>query len=166
MKKFFYSLLLLAVACITTTAFVSCEEEDEKVKTEAKDEYLCFRYWASNDVLDLADVTITGIRSLTCTNSATYKGIDGKESDLIEFSGKQASEASFIAKLTLKPNWKDVLAKKEKVDCYHAYGIGWTKGQGTLSPDNNMIGVTFSRARLGDKFEETVSTYIEQLSIK
>lgn len=72
MKKFFYSLLLLAAAGMTTMAFVSCEEKDETEKIEAKEDYLCFRYWASNDVLELADITTTGIGALNCTKDAAY----------------------------------------------------------------------------------------------
>ena len=165
MKKFFYSLLLLAAAGMTTMAFVSCEEKDETEKIEVKEDYLCFRYWASNDVLELADITTTGIGALNCTKDAVYMGINGKESNLVEFNGKQATEASFSVKLKLKSNWKELLAQKETVDCYCAYSTGSTKGQGTLDLGLNQKGATYSRARLGDKFEDTVSAYIEHLTV-
>lgn len=165
MKKFFYSVLLLAVAGMTSPIFVSCDEENESEKIVANDKYLCFKYWASNDVLYLADVNTTGIGSLSFTAPATYQGIEGKESNLVEFSGKQADDATFSVKLVLKSNWKELLAQKESVELYNAYGTGSTKGQGTLSLGLNMKGGTYSKARLGDKYEETVSAYIEKLGI-
>lgn len=164
MKKLFYGILLTAVACMTTTVLASCDENDESENVEINDRYLCMKYWVSNDLLDIADVTSTGLGTLTFTNAATYKGVNGKESNLVELSGKDAIDAAFTIKLTLKPNWKEILAQKETIECCRSYGMGTTKGQGVLNLGLNFKGGTFSRSRLGAEFEEEVAAYIETLN--
>ena len=167
MKKFFYSILLLAVAGMATTAFVSCEEDDVvEEKQDAKEDYLCIKYWVSNDLLDIADVTTTGIGALKFNTNATYSNCAGKECDLVELSGKQASEAAFTVKLTLKSNWQELLSKKETIECYESYGIGKTKGQDIVGLSASMSGATFGRDMLGDKYESTVSSYIERMGFE
>lgn len=165
MKKFLYGIMLLAVACMTATALVSCEENEETEKVDVKEQYLCFKYWLSNDLLDIVDITAEGIDTPVCTNAATYRSINGKESGLIELNGKDAASARFSIKLTLKPNWKEIIAEKETMDCYHAWGTGSVKGEGTVSLSSNIKGGSYSRKSAGAEFEDKVAGYIETLKV-
>lgn len=160
MKKFFaiFSIIAMAIAAVS---FVSCSNDDDEEKVPAKEEYLCFKYWLSNDVLDLVDVTTSGIGALTFSNAATYQGVEGKESNLVELTGNQAKDGKFSVKVTLKSNWKEIIATKEKCECYHAHATGNVKGSGTYKLDTNLKGVTYSRERAGEEFEDKVSTYIQ-----
>lgn len=65
----------------------------------------------------------------------------------IQHNGKQAADASFTVKLVLKSNWKELLSKKETIECYESYGIGKTKGQDIVGLSASLSGATFFCSR-------------------
>ena len=166
MKKYLYSMLLLAVAGMATTAFVSCEEKSEDVveqKVEPKEDYVGFKYWLTNDVLEIADVTTTGIGTLKFTTDVAIQGVAGKACDLVELKGQQAKDAAFTLKVTLKSNWKELISKKESI------AIGGKAICSNNSPSElESFGQTarvhiIDRETLGDQFESQVETYVNDL---
>ncbi len=164
MKKYLFGMLLLSVAGLATTAFVSCEEKSEDVveqKVEQpKEDYLGFKYWTTNDVLEVADVVTTGIGSLKFNTDATIDGAPGKVSDVVELTGQQAKDASFSVKFKMKSNWKELLGKKDVFKYGEGEGVTTTKIVGSAGFDINANTGTFMREDLGDKFEEKIESHI------
>ena len=165
MKKFFSIFYFAAVAIVTAVCFTSCSSDDKKDPILDED-YLCFQYWVTNDVLDIADVNATGV-NLSFGTEKTFtdpKGEShvGKLSQLVEFTGSKATNANFSITFTLKSNWKELLGKKDKFSCYHAHAVGNRKGSGA-NVGTNLIGGSLSRGSDRYDFEEAVSQQIANL---
>ncbi len=137
MKKILYSFLLFAVALVSTAALVSCggdDEEDDVPQTSQAS--LDFKVWMTEDLQKIADVKTTGISQLSCTKKATLEYYEngekqtseGYESQTIHFEGQQAEEAKFKVSVQLKPNWKELIGDKQKLDCRFAGRYIYTKG--------------------------------------
>ena len=132
MKKYFYTMLLLAVAGMTTTAFVSCEEKEdviEQPKVEPKEDYLGIVYWVTNDVLEVADVKVSGISSLKFNTDLSLEGCPGKICDVVELTGQQAKDADIKVTVELKSNWKELVNGKEKFNLGDVHLISNEKGK-------------------------------------
>lgn len=125
-------MLLLAVAGMTTTAFVSCEEKSEDVieqKVEPKEDYLGIVYWVTNDVLEVADVKVSGISSLKFNTALSLEGCPGKICDVVELTGQQAKDADIKVTVELKSNWKELVKGKEKFNLGDVHFINTEKGK-------------------------------------
>ena len=133
MKKFFHSLLLLAVASMTMTAFVSCETDDDdivKKEEEVKqEEYLALSYWISDDVLEIADVKVTGASAMKFSTSLKIDGCPGKVCDLVELTGQKAKDADIKVTVELKSNWKELIKGKEVFNLADYYLVSHDKNQ-------------------------------------
>lgn len=132
MKKYFYTMLLLAVAGMTTTTFVSCEEKEdviEQPKVEPKEDYLGIVYWVTNDVLEVADVKVSGISSLKFNTALSLEGCPGKICDVVELTGQQAKDADIKVTVELKSNWKELVKGKEKFNLGDVHFINTEKGK-------------------------------------
>ena len=139
MKKILYSFLLFAVALVSTAALVSCggDDEDDDVP-QTSQASLDFKIWMTEDLQKIADVKTTGISQLSCTKKATLEYYDayaekqtseGYESQTIHFEGQQADDAKFKVSVQLKPNWKELIGDKQKLDCRFAGRYIYTKGK-------------------------------------
>lgn len=124
-------MLLLAVAGMTTTAFVSCEEKEDVIeqKVEPKEDYLGIVYWVTNDVLEVADVKVSGISSLKFNTALSLEGCPGKICDLVELTGQQAKDADIKVTVELKSNWKELVKGKEKFNLGDVHFINTEKGK-------------------------------------
>ena len=158
MKKHFYTMLLLAVAGMTTTAFVSCEEKEDVIeqKVEPKEDYLGIVYWVTNDVLEVADVKVSGISSLKFNTALSLEGCPGKICDVVELTGQQAKDADIKVTVELKPNWKELIKGKEVFNLGDVDLISNEKGKTfdyknlnahiSVLDNNNHAGVTMEEA--------------------
>lgn len=163
MKKIFYSMLLLAVAGMMAMTFASCTEEKEEVyepKPDNTEHYFYLKYYLSNDVLELTDVTVTGL-DLKFTKDATFGEVPGKVAE-VELTGKEAESPKFTVNVTLKSNWKELLAKKERFDGQQSWGYSTIKGEELKIFKNS--GSSFKRSDVPDnaQFEEMVSACVER----
>lgn len=164
MKKFFYSMLLLAVAGMTAMTFVSCEEVNEEAPKpeEPKEGYFHFQYWISNDALELTDVTVTGIDGWKLDTDASFDNVPGKLAD-IEFTGQQGVNPKFSIKVTLKSNWKELLSKKEEFAGFQTWGSSFVKGEELYGFVPNWSGGSMSRENVDNAlFEEMVAACVER----
>lgn len=167
MKKYFFSMLLLAVAGMSATSFVSCVEEtieEAPKQEEAKQDYYHFQYFLSNDAIELTDITLTGISALDFKTNATFGGIPGKLADVV-FTGKEAEKPKFSIKLDLKSNWKELLSKKDEFRGFQTWGVSYTKGEDPHGFEDHGIGGSFDRETVTDnaKFEEFVSACVKNM---
>lgn len=165
MKKFLSVFSFAVMALVAAVSFTSCTNDD-KNDPILDENYLCFKYWVSNDVLDIADINVTGmnisfIGEQTFTDPNNVKHV-GKESQLVEFIGSKATNANFSISFTLKPNWQEILSKKETFDCYHSYGLGKKKGSGAVV-GTNLIGGSLKRGSDRYDFDESVPKHISNL---
>lgn len=171
MKKFFHFVLLLAVASMSMTAFVSCEKDDDEiVKKEEevkKEDYVAFKYWLSNDVLEVADVKVTGISDLKFNTNLELEGVKGKVCDLVELTGQQAKTADIKVSVELKSNWKELVKDKKEFNCAGIYVIVDEKGR-DISFENLKVNLHFfSRDDInGDHLEEGVEMTIPRLGFE
>lgn len=171
MKKFFYTMLLLAAAGMTMTAFVSCEEKDDDdivKKEEVKEEkYLAFKYWVTNDVLEVVDVKVSGISDLKFTEDLTLEGCPGKLCDLVELTGQQAEDADITVKLELKPNWKELVKDKKEFNCGNVHAF-ISKKDSEISFKNQKVNIAvFSRNDIaGDVLDQGVETTVPRLGFE
>lgn len=153
-------MLLLAVASMTMTAFVSCDEKNDDVielpKVEPKEDYLGIVYWVTNDVLEVADVKVSGISSLKFNTALSLEGCPGKICDLVELTGQQAKDADIKVTVELKPNWKELIKGKEVFNLGDIDLISNEKGKTfdyknlnahvSVLDNNNHAGVTMEAA--------------------
>lgn len=142
MKKFFSFIALAAIALFTTTALVSCGGDDDSSNpTPSSEDYLAFQYWLTDDVLEIADVTVSGLGDFKFSESMKYKDTDGKASNLVQFSGEKAKNAEFSITVTLKKNWKEILGDRETLNIGSAKGIATTKSSasGNLTLEGNVL---------------------------
>lgn len=146
MKKFFstFSLLVMAVASVS---FVSCSSDndvindiDPKVNPQQsrttpaaaaeENNYLALKFWASDDLLEIADVTFSGIvADYTFTNDfsiTTYTDwvIKGKSGSLVEAPTGKEGKITF----TLKENWEEIVKGKEALSLVSAMAQVHEKG--------------------------------------
>lgn len=170
MKKFFYTLLFLAVALASTTAFISCSKDSEdEPKNPAT---LSFQYWLSEDLLKIVDVKTTGIPPLSFTTKSQRelilitgkKVFDGYESQTVKLQGQQADDAKFSVELTLKPNWKEIIGDQKEVVCQIHYLLDVKRSDGSTTYDyNGPTGSTFNvdteEARLVDFLKRKAFSY-------
>lgn len=162
MKKFFYSLLFMAVAMMSAMSFVACGSDDD-MDSPSKEAYLKYVAWVSNDVLELADVVTEGV-NFSFTSPATYGGISGKEGT-VELSGKAASDANFTISFKLKSNWKEILATKDVVVIAYTSAQGDAKGS-TVALGTGVHDTQFNRKSTGDEYETKVSGYIGTIKFR
>lgn len=176
MKKYLYSFLLLAVALVSTAAFVSCGSDDDDAP-QASQASLDFRFWLSEDLQKIVDVKTTGdISSLSCTTPSIYEydiaGLakyseDGYQSQTIHFDGQQAENAKFTVSLQLKSNWKELIAGKEKLNCkygglYLYIKNGSTRTNVSQAPRGNTY--TVSKITADKAAEEAFAEAINRMS--
>ena len=166
MKKYFSVLYFIVIAIVTSFCFTSCSSDDKKDPIIEED-YLCFKYWVTSDVLDIADINVTGmtmsfIGEQTFTDQQGEKHV-GKESQLVEFTGSKAKNPNFSITFTLKSNWKELLSKKDTFSCYHCYGVGSKKGAGATI-GTNLQGSSYHRGSDRYDFDESVSKRVSSLS--
>lgn len=152
MKKFFYNLMIMAALIMTSTAMVSCIEEEDDVpggSKPSKEEYLAFAYWMSNDLAEIVDVTTTGLTSFTCNKATVVEfgkdKINGVSTGVIEFVGDKAKNAEFAINVKLKSNWKDLIKNKTELWIYSSQQTGNVKGS-SLSLNGNCFGSKFTVA--------------------
>ncbi len=145
MKKIFYSFLLFAVALVSTAALVSCggdDEEDDLPQTSQASLDLVF--WISEDLQKIADIKATGISTpLSFTNKYTLeavfsatgseKSFEGLASQSIRLEGDQAKNANIKVTFELKPNWKEIIAGQEEVNCRCSKRYTYKDENGTRS---------------------------------
>ncbi len=164
MKKFFYSLLFMAMAIVSAVSFVSCGGDDDDMEIPAKEAYLLYVCWVSNDILELADVVTDGV-NFSFNSTATYGDIAGKEGK-VELSGKAATDAKFTISFKLKSNWKEILANKDVAVCAYVSGQGNAKGEEVII-GNNVITASFNKKSIGEEeFEKKVSGYISSIEFR
>lgn len=147
MKKVFYSLLLFAVALMTTTAFLSCGSDDDEDAPKAAS--FDFSFIISEDLQKLTDVTVTtGFPQLSFTNKTTImhgsKTYPAYESQKVKLTGKDADNANFTITFKLKPNWEEILGDQPGVRFYYDYKYTHTKSTGeTKVSDHKPDGLDF-----------------------
>lgn len=142
MKKFFSFIALAAIALFTTTALVSCGGDDDSSNSGSSDEaYLAFQYWLTDDIFEIADVTISGLDNFKFSESMKYKDTDGKASNKVVLTGENAKNAEFSITITLKKNWKEILGDRETLNIGSAKGIATTKSSasGNLTLEGNVL---------------------------
>lgn len=124
MKKNLYTLLFMAVALFSATAFISCSKDDKDDEPKPQEEkYVAYQYWLSNDVLDIVDVEVTGISNIAFTQSVQVQDgkknkIDGKACRVIELTGDQVGNTKYTITLKMKENWKEILGTKTQIQAY------------------------------------------------
>ena len=133
MKKF-VSMFSLVMA-IASVSFVSCGNDDDVInaidpmekpqeqptRTAEENNYLALKFWASDDLLDIADVTYSGLvadysftEDMTVTTLADVV-INGKAGALVEAPNTGKDEKAKIT-FTLKDDWKQRVAGKDKIE--------------------------------------------------
>lgn len=169
MKKYFYTMLLLAVAGMTTTAFVSCEEKEDVIeqKVEPKEDYLGIVYWVTNDVLEVADVKVSGISSLKFNTALSLEGCPGKICDVVELTGQQAKDADIKVTVELKSNWKELVKGKEKFNLGDVHFINTEKGK-TVDYQNLKahISVLDNDDQAGTTIEQGIETLFSRMGFE
>lgn len=171
MKKYFYTMLLLAVAGMTTTAFVSCEEKSEDVieqpKVEPKEDYLGLVYWVTNDVLEVADIKVSGISALKFNTDLSLEGCPGKICDLVELTGQQAKDADIKVTFELKSNWKELIKGKEVFNLGDVYFISTEKDK-TIDYKslNAQISVLDNDNHAGTTIEQGIETLFSRMGFE
>lgn len=174
MKKILYSFLLFAVALVSTAALVSCGDDDDDAP-QTSQTTLDFKFWISEDLQKIVDVKTTGISPLSCTIPSIYDyevalvkySYDGYESQTIHFDGKQAEEAKFTVSLQLKPNWKELIGDKEKLNCRYGGLFLYTKNGSTrTNVSEGPKGLTFivSKITADKEGEEAFAEAINRMS--
>lgn len=129
MKKFF-SMLSLVMA-VASVSFVSCSSNDDDVlktidpqekpqatRTSEDSYYLALKFWASDDLLDIADVTCSGLvadytftEATSLTTLADFV-VNGKAGALVVAPKDNQAKITF----TLKEDWKQIIEGKEHID--------------------------------------------------
>ncbi len=169
MKKYLYGMLLLSVAGLATTTFVSCDEDKDEVveqKVEPKEEYLGFKYWMSNDLYDITDVTTTGIESLKFNTNLKLNDLAGKVCDMVELKGQQAKDAAFTVKLTLKSNWKEVVSQKETMTIGYCNGITHSATDGIAGFGHEVRSYYFSSMTVDDDLGKQLQAYLDDMGFE
>ena len=129
MKKFF-SMFSLVMA-FASVSFVSCSNDDDDVlktidpqekpqatRTTEDNYYLALKFWASDDLLEIADVTCSGLvadYSFTEASSLTTLAdfvVNGKAGALVAAPKDNQANITF----TLKEDWKKIIEGKEHID--------------------------------------------------
>lgn len=151
MKKFVYSLLFVVMAIVSVVSFVSCGSDDDD--DPVKEEYLMYKFWLSNDALELADVVASGI-NISFTTPATYGDISGKEAT-IELVGAATKTTSFTITLNPKSNWKEILASKDKATIAFGSGHGDVKGT-AINIGTSITSGSASKEKSGENYEAAV----------
>lgn len=143
MKKIFSFIALAAIALFTTTALVSCggDDDDSSNPSPSSEDYLAFQYWLTDDIFEIADVTISGLDNFKFSESIKYKDTDGKASNKVVLTGENAKNAEFSITVTLKKNWKEILGDRETLNIGSAKGIATTKSStsGNLTLEGNVL---------------------------
>lgn len=134
MKKNIYTLLFMAVALFSATAFISCSKDEKGDEPKPQEEkYVAYQYWLSNDVLDIVDIEATGISNIAFTQSTQVQDgkknkIDGKACRVIELTGDQVSKTNYSINIKMKENWKEILGTKTQIQSYRTYSKIEKKG--------------------------------------
>lgn len=163
-------MLLLAVAGMTTTAFVSCEEKEdviEQPKVEPKEDYLGLVYWVTNDVLEVADINVSGISALKFNTDLSLEGCPGKICDLVELTGQQAKDADIKVTFELKSNWKELIKGKEVFNLGDVYFISNEKDK-TIDYKslNAQISVLDNDSHTGTTIEQGIETLFSRVGFE
>ena len=161
MKKNIYTLLFMAVALFSATAFISCSKDEKGDEPKPQEEkYVAYQYWLSNDVLDIVDIEVTGISNIAFTQSMQLQNskknkIDGKACRVIELTGDQVDKTNFSIKVKMKENWKEILGTKTLIQSYR--GSGESTKKGNEIKWDNVSGGTFDLDVIGEeKFKEQI----------
>ncbi len=170
MKKIFCTLLFMAVALVSATAFLSCSKDSEdEPKNPAT---LSFQYWLSEDLLKIVNVKTTGIPPLSFTTKSQRElniGLekivfDGYESQTVKLQGKEADQAKISVEMTLKPNWREILGDQKEVECQIHYLLDVRRSDGSTiydyhGPTGSTFKVDTEEARLVDFLHRKAFSY-------
>ena len=164
-------MLLLAVAGVTMTTFVSCDEKDDDdiVKKEEvkKESYVAFKYWVTNDVLEVADVKVKGISDLKFNTALTLESCPGKVCDQVELIGQQATDADISVSVELKPNWKELVKDKKVFNCGNVHALTDEKGTDINFKNQKVNIVILDRDDVaGDHLEEGIEMLVPRLGFE
>lgn len=164
MKKFiiFASIFTLAFSAAT---FVSCSKDDDPVNdvdpTPQEEPYMAVQFWASNDLLEIADVTFSGVisnYSFTETKTVHEEYGEGKAGAAFEVTNiKPTDEVNIIFKL--KSNWKEIIGDRTKLTLISGRTYTITqKGQEFIYPTNPKSAGYRGSTNLDIKWLEDYST--------
>ena len=149
MKKF-VSMFSLVMA-LASVSFVSCSNDDDVIKTidpqekpqstrtSEEDHYLALKFWASDDLLEIADVTCSGLvadysftEAMSLTTLADFV-VNGKAGALVEAPAENEAKITF----TLKEDWRKRVEGKVEINLISAKAEVREKGgEAKFSPFN------------------------------
>lgn len=120
MKKFIILASIFTLA-FTAATFVSCSKDDDPANevdpTPKEEPYKAIQFWASNDLLEIADITVSGVvtnYSFTETKTVHKDYGEGKVGiALVVTDVKPEEEFQIVFKL--KSNWKEIIGDREKL---------------------------------------------------
>lgn len=155
MKKFFS--MFSIVMAIASVSFVSCNNDDDVLKTidpqstrtSAENDYLALKFWASDDLLDIAEVTYSGFLanysysdalSITSPSGIVLKGNAGA---LIEAPKETEGKITF----TLKDDWKQRIEGKEHINLASVMAQVKQKGGETNFASSNFRGLIVDKEK-------------------
>lgn len=165
MKKFFSLVSIIALA-VTAVSFVSCSKDDDDPvndvdPTPQEEPYRAVQFWASNDLLEIADVTFSGVisnYSFTETKTVLQEYGEGKAGAAFEVTNiKPTDEVNIIFKL--KSNWKEIIGDRTKLTLMSGRTFNiYAKGQTFVYPTNPKSAAYRGSANLDIKWLEDYST--------
>lgn len=120
MKKFFFLASIFTLA-FTAAMFTSCSKDNDPVNdvdpTPQEEPYKAIQFWASNDLLEIADITVSGVvtsYSFTETKTVHKDFGEGKVGIALDVTNVKPEE-EFQIVFKLKSNWEEIIGDRENL---------------------------------------------------
>lgn len=120
MKKIFFLASIFTLA-FTAAMFTSCSKDNDPVNdvdpTPQEEPYKAIQFWASNDLLEIADITVSGVvtsYSFTDTKTVHKDFGEGKVGIALDVTNVKPEE-EFQIVFKLKSNWEEIIGDREKL---------------------------------------------------
>lgn len=161
MKKIFFLASIFTLA-FTAAMFTSCSKDNDPVNdvdptptpTPQEEPYKAVQFWASDELLEIADVVCSGVISnYTFTESMTPNWAygKGKAGAAFEVTNINPDDEVIIA-FKLKSNWEEILGDRETITLASARTYTTTKkGDPFLYPTNSKSNNYNGRADINIK---------------
>ena len=166
MKKFIILASIFTLA-FTAATFVSCSKDDDPANevdpTPKEEPYKAIQFWASNDLLEIADITVSGVvtnYSFTETKTVHKDYGEGKVGiALVVTDVKPEEEFQIVFKL--KSNWKEIIGDRENLTLAAARSyVIFKEGAEFVYPSNAKSAAYRGRANVNIKYyEESAALY-------